>query len=538
MIKDFILPDIGEGVVECELTEWLIAEGDTIAEDQPVCEVMTDKALVQIPAPYAGVVQKLHYKQGEIAKVHEPLFTVELAGETTEAATAAPVAQNATTTDSNGADNAAANAVEDFLLPDIGEGIVECELVEWLVAEGDTIEEDQPVCDVMTDKALVQIPAMKAGVVSKLYWAKGDTAKVHEPLFQISVAGNANAEPPANTDAATNANETAVSTTAAAVDSSMNFAVTARNGKAVASPAVRRLARSHDVDLSLVPGSGKHGRVYKEDVEHYLENGSQPATTAPQSQAAVSTTSIAPTAQTSTAKVMAADTVLPIKGVQAAMARQMTESASTIPHFTYCEEIDVTDLVKLRERLKAKYSNDERKLTLMPFIIKALSLALSEYPMINSRVNTDCTEQTLVARHNIGMAVASKVGLLVPNIKDVQQKSILELATDITRLTNAARQGRLAPDEMKDGTITVSNIGVIGGTVATPIINKPEVAIVALGKIQRLPRFDDNGEVVARDLMQISWSGDHRVIDGATMASFCNLWKQYLESPEDMLVVI
>ena len=188
MKQDFILPDIGEGIVECEIVEWLVKEGDVIKEDQPVCDVMTDKALVQIPAVYDGVVSKLYYAKGDIAKVHAPLFEMEVAG-----GAAAPQATTSTST-TVAAPVAAVSAnseiTEDFILPDIGEGIVECEIVDWLVAEGDTIAEDQPVCDVMTDKALVQIPAKYAGVVSKLYYAKGDIAKVHAPLFAIRRQGD------------------------------------------------------------------------------------------------------------------------------------------------------------------------------------------------------------------------------------------------------------------------------------------------------------------------------------------------------------
>ena len=220
------------------------------------------------------------------------------------------------------------------------------------------------------------------------------------------------------------------------------------------------------------------------------------------------------------------------------MAKMMQESVSTIPHFTYCDEIDVTDLMIMRKEMKSKYSSDELKLTMMPFFMKALSLAINEYPVVNSRVNGDCTELTYLANHNIGMAVDSKVGLLVPNVKGVQSKSILDVAAEITRLTKAARDGRVAPEDLKQGTISISNIGALGGTVATPIINKPEVAIVALGKVQKLPRFNDKGEVEARNIMQVSWSGDHRVIDGGTIARFCNLWKQYLEQPQEMLLAM
>ncbi|QNV05544.1 dihydrolipoyllysine-residue acetyltransferase [Shewanella algae] len=527
MIKDFILPDIGEGVVECELVEWLVAEGDTVAEDQPVCDVMTDKALVQIPAPFPGVISKLYYAKGEIAKVHEPLYAVEVDAVDNEApATSVAAADTAAQPSTSAAGGS--SQVEDFMLPDIGEGIVECELVEWLVAEGDTVVEDQPICDVMTDKALVQIPAMKAGKIVKLHYRKGQLAQVHQPLFAIEVAAESASAPMAQTAAASASSGSTSAASQAQSGSQTAGCSMVPQGKALASPAVRRMARSLDVDIAKVPGSGKNGRVYKEDIERFLKGAT------PQAQ-----TQTLPQSQVQTgAAATANDRVEPIKGVRAVMARMMTESVSSIPHFTYCEELDLTELIALREAMKAKYSNDELKLTMMPFFMKAMSLALTEFPVINSRVNADCTELTYLGRHNIGMAVDSKVGLLVPNVKDVQDKSILDVAAEVTRLTQAARSGRVAPADLKDGSISISNIGALGGTVATPIINKPEVAIVALGKVQTLPRFNAKGEVEARKLMQVSWSGDHRVIDGGTIARFCNLWKQYLEQPQEMLLAM
>ena len=528
MIKDFILPDIGEGVVECELVEWLVAEGDTVAEDQPVCDVMTDKALVQIPAPFPGVISKLYYAKGEIAKVHEPLYAVEV--DAADSEVPVPVASADTAAQPSTSAAGGSSQVEDFMLPDIGEGIVECELVEWLVAEGDTVVEDQPICDVMTDKALVQIPAMKAGKIVKLHYRKGQLAQVHQPLFAIEVAAESTSAAVAQPAAAS-----APSSSASAVSQAQSSSQTAAcsmvpQGKALASPAVRRMARSLDVDIAKVPGSGKNGRVYKEDIERFLKGA------APQVQAQTQTLAEGQVQASKTAT--ASDRVEPIKGVRAVMARMMMESVSSIPHFTYCEELDLTELIALREAMKAKYSNDELKLTMMPFFMKAMSLALTEFPVINSRVNADCTELTYLGRHNIGMAVDSKVGLLVPNVKDVQDKSILDIAAEVTRLTQAARSGRVAPADLKDGSISISNIGALGGTVATPIINKPEVAIVALGKVQTLPRFNAKGKVEARKLMQVSWSGDHRVIDGGTIARFCNLWKQYLEQPQEMLLAM
>jgi 2-oxoisovalerate dehydrogenase E2 component (dihydrolipoyl transacylase) len=230
--------------------------------------------------------------------------------------------------------------------------------------------------------------------------------------------------------------------------------------------------------------------------------------------------------------------VEPIRGMQAAMAKQMVESVTTIPHFTLSDEIDLTDLINVRKELKQHYADQGVKLTMMPFFIKALSLALKEFPIINSQVNDDCSELTYFNDHNIGMAVDSKLGLLVPNIKSCQAKNMVEIANEVSRLTDQARVGRVSPADLKGGTITISNIGAIGGTTATPIINKPESAIVALGKLQHLPRFDKQGNVESRAIMQISWSGDHRIIDGATMARFNNLWKHYLESPSAMLMAM
>lgn len=404
----------------------------------------------------------------------------------------------------------------DFILPDIGEGIVECELVEWLVKEGDIIVEDQPIADVMTDKALVQIPAMHSGIIDKLFYKQGDIAKVHSPLFSMTADNEVKdadknvTDEPVQVEAVVAKNEEASSLTKTDIAKEVHTPI---NGKALASPAVRRVARELDVNISEVSGSGKKGRVYKDDVVAFGQGNEN-----------AQTSNVSPTR------------VEKIRGVKAVMAKAMTESVSTIPHFTYCEEIDMTELIKLRLELKEVYSKQDIKLTMMPFFMKAISLALKEFPVINSQVNDDCSEITYFNDHNIGMAVDSKVGLLVPNVKQVQTKSILDLAIDITRLTNDARSGRVQTSDLKGGTITISNIGAIGGTVATPIINKPEAAIVALGKLQKLPRYNEEGAVEARQIMQVSWSGDHRVIDGGSIARFCNLWKSFLEKPSNMLV--
>ncbi|CAB0150327.1 Dihydrolipoyllysine-residue acetyltransferase component of pyruvate dehydrogenase complex [Pseudidiomarina piscicola] len=535
MSKDFILPDIGEGIVECEIVEWLVQEGDSIKEDQPVVDVMTDKALVQIPAKDDGVVAKLYYQQGDIAKVHEPLFAIQ--GNDDEADTnaasepaAEPAAEPATVSDSKPATGD--TSVTDFILPDIGEGIVECEIVEWQVQEGDTIEEDQPVVDVMTDKALVQIPAKDHGVVEKLYYKQGDIAQVHEPLFAVrSATDNATDNAP-QTSSATSAAQPAAadetSANSAAQPGSAAAPKAARQGKAIASPAVRRRARELDVDISQVTGSGAKGRVMKEDIEQFIAGTSSKAEA--QSAAPSASASSQPTVSSGGKRTEA------IRGVKAAMAKAMTNSVQTIPHFTYADEFDLTAVMALQKQLKERYKDEGVRITMMPFFIKALSLALKEFPVMNAQVNDDCTEITYFDDHNIGMAVDTKIGLLVPNVKQVQNKSLIDVANEVTRLTQSAREGRVAQEDMKGGTISISNIGVIGGTVATPIINKPEAAIVALGKVQELPRFDADGNVVARKMMTVSWSGDHRIIDGGTIARFNKRWQEFLEDPTSMLV--
>ena len=412
----------------------------------------------------------------------------------------------------------------DFILPDIGEGIVECELVEWLVKEGEEISEDQPVADVMTDKALVQIPAMHSGVVEKLYYKQGDIAKVHSALFAITPETDHVECKIEQADVIENAalNNTDESVTVSETSSTINVvqsSTASHSEKVLASPAVRRVARELDVNIQQVTGSGKKGRVYKDDVLAHQEHGQGLMVSNNQQ-----------------VNMPGSTKVEAIRGIKKAMAAAMQESVSTIPHFTYCDEIDLTELFQLRSALKAEYAKQDITLTMMPFFMKAMSLALKDYPVINSQVNADCTELTYFNDHNIGMAIDSKVGLLVPNIKQVQTKSIISLAQDIMRLTDDARSGRVSSEDLKGGTITISNIGAIGGTIATPIINKPEAAIVALGKLQKLPRYNEQGDVEARYIMQVSWSGDHRVIDGGTIARFCNFWKSFLEKPSHMLV--
>ena len=414
--------------------------------------------------------------------------------------------------------------MSDFLLPDIGEGIVECEVVEWRVAEGDQIEEDQPIVEVMTDKALVEITAPEAGVVTKLYVAQGQIAKVHAPLYAYQAEGEA----PSEACMVEDDSDTSQPTPSPSADrpmepiASSNVSMIGTHGKVPASPAVRRLVREHHLNLTDIAGSGKDGRVLKEDVLAHLE---QPAGTAMASSQAVPPSG-----------VEEAPRVEPLRGVRAVMAKRMVESASTIPHFHYGEEIDVTALLALRERLKPLTEAKGERLTLMPFFMKAMALAVAESPILNAQLNAAGDELRYYSQCNIGMAVDSKAGLMVPNVKHVERLTLLEIAREVGRLTTAAREGRVDQVDLKGGTISISNIGALGGTYAAPIINAPEAAIVAIGKTQWLPRFDGQGAVQRRAIMTITWAGDHRFIDGGTIARFCNAWKGFLEEPDSMLL--
>ncbi|MEC9482063.1 MAG: 2-oxo acid dehydrogenase subunit E2, partial [Halomonas sp.] len=291
------------------------------------------------------------------------------------------------------------------------------------------------------------------------------------------------------------------------------------------------LVRELGVRLEEIPGSGKDGRVLKEDILAWQKQGGEATPAEP-------ATVQRKTSQPVPERSAASDDVRvePLRGMQAVMARRMVESATTIPHFHYGDEIDVTELLALRERLKVRAEREGIRLTLLPLIMKAMALAIQAYPILNSRLGGNGDEIHYLPHCNIGMAVDGKSGLVVPNVKRVEQLSLLAIAREVERLTQAAREGRVAQEDLRDGTISISNIGALGGTYAAPIINAPEVAIVALGRVQHLPRFDEAGQVVSRAIMTITWAGDHRLIDGGTIARFCNLWKGFLQAPQDMLL--
>ncbi|XP_058515590.1 lipoamide acyltransferase component of branched-chain alpha-keto acid dehydrogenase complex, mitochondrial isoform X1 [Ochotona princeps] len=389
-----------------------------------------------------------------------------------------------------------------FKLSDIGEGIREVTVKEWYVKEGDTVSQFDSICEVQSDKASVTITSRYDGVIKKLYYNLDEIAYVGKPLVDIE------------TEALKDSEEDVVETPAVSHDEHTHQEI--KGQKTLATPAVRRLAMENNIKLSEVVGSGKDGRILKEDILNFLEKQtgailppSPKAEMMPPPSPQKPKDKTIPIPVSRPPVFTGKDKTEPIKGFQKAMVKTMS-AALKIPHFGYCDEVDLTELVKLREELKPVALSRGIKLSFMPFFLKA--------------------------SHNIGIAMDTQQGLIVPNVKNVQICSVFEIATELNRLQKLGTAGQLSTTDLTGGTFTLSNIGSIGGTYAKAVILPPEVAIGALGSIRALPRFNQKGEVYQAQMMNVSWSADHRIIDGATMSRFSNLWKSYLENPSFMLL--
>ncbi|XP_041648179.1 lipoamide acyltransferase component of branched-chain alpha-keto acid dehydrogenase complex, mitochondrial [Cheilinus undulatus] len=427
-----------------------------------------------------------------------------------------------------------------FKLSDIGEGIMEVTVKEWYVKEGDKVSQFDSICEVQSDKASVTITSRYDGVIKKLYYDVDATALVGKPLVDIETESSSEVIQ----------EEDVVETPAMAREEHTHQEI--KGHKTQATPAVRRLAMENNIKLSEVVGTGKDGRILKEDILNFLarQTGAilpptpfqeihtpPPAPPPPAAAAMPVSTPAAVKAPPPTPKPVftGKDVTEPLKGFHKAMVKTMT-AALKIPHFGYCDEVDLTRLVALRAELKSTAESRGVKLSYMPFFIKAASLGLLHFPILNASVDEGCQNITYKASHNIGLAMDTSQGLLVPNVKNVQLLSVFDIAIELNRLQALGAAGQLGTNELTGGTFTLSNIGSIGGTYAKPVILPPEVAIGALGKIQILPRFDTSGQVVKAHIMNVSWSADHRIIDGATMCRFSNLWRDYLENPATMVL--
>ncbi|KAK0761047.1 hypothetical protein N5P37_005990 [Trichoderma harzianum] len=439
-----------------------------------------------------------------------------------------------------------------------GQGIVECEVIQWFVEPGAHVEEFSPLCEVQSDKASVEITSRFSGVVKKLYYETGEMAKVGKPFVDIDIQGGAEADDAGAPKAAEPSKDGASSSTPAPEPKSQQTETSApaqgqssqapkAKGKAaaLATPAVRHLSKELKIDILDIDGTGKDGRVLKEDIYKFVQQrdasasasaASQSASTLPQQQLP-QTPSYQPGVQT--------ETRVQLTNTQQQMFKTMTRSLN-IPHFLYSDEVDFTDLVHLRSRLNKVLSQTPAapgqvtKLSYLPFIIKAVSMALYQFPILNSRVDIDpaTNKPSLLMRsqHNIGVAMDTPSGLLVPVIKDVGSLNILSIAAELSRLQGLAVQGKLTPADFSGGTITVSNIGNIGGTYLSPVIVEREVAILGIGRMRTVPAFDENDNVVKKHVCNFSWSADHRVVDGATMARAAEVIRRVAEEPDVMVM--
>jgi pyruvate dehydrogenase E2 component (dihydrolipoamide acetyltransferase) len=423
----------------------------------------------------------------------------------------------------------------EFRLPDIGEGVAEGEVVKWLVAEGDAVREDQPMVEVMTDKATVEIPAPASGRVKKIHAQAGQVVPVGSVLVELELAAGAAAPKIASHGGAPAA--AAKPAPAPAAPAAVGAPGPARAAfrrppgqRAIATPATRRVAREKGVDIEGVEGTGPGGRVTDEDVARHVggAGGRAPAGASPSRGAS------APAAAPAPPPALKDDQVVPIRGLRKRIYERMAISKSHAAHFTYVDDVDVTELVELRNLMKERAKSKGAKLTFLPFIMKAIVEAFRSHPTLNATVDEAAGNYTVRAARNFGIAVDTDAGLIVPVVKGVDRRSLTDLALEIERVATDARAGKSKLDDLQGGTFTITNAGNIGGLFATPVINFPEVAIVGVHKIQRTPRVVSD-RIEVRDVMYLSISIDHRINDGATGARFMNDVKVLLEDPKRIL---
>ncbi|WP_178915811.1 2-oxo acid dehydrogenase subunit E2 [Natronomonas gomsonensis] len=523
MVREFKLPDVGEGLTEAEIVSWLVEVGDTVREDQPVAEVETDKAVVEVPSPVNGTVREILAEEGEMVPVGEVIITFDVEGE--------PVEEPAET-EAGDEDGAESDEPEPAVTP---------------------VDEDGSEAPAETDAE----PSAKGGRVFAAPSARrlareldvdiaavagsGPGGRVTESDVRTAAEGGAEAESEAEPEPATAASDDGVQSAtrrvsddgAEATEPATASAEAADRERTLAAPATRKLAEEKGVDLDSVPTEEtRDGEAFvsPEAVEAYAE-----AQQAAQQADAEAVSAGAGGDGETVAAPSVEDERIPYRGIRRTIGKQMERSKFTAPHVTHHDEVDVTRLVETRGNLKAEAEERGTKLSYMPFVMKAVVAGLKQHPMLNAQLDEDNEEIVVRGDYNIGVATATEAGLMVPVVKGVDRKGMLDIAAEMNELVGKARERSIAREEMQGGTFSITNFGAIGGEYATPIINYPESAILGLGAIKDKPRVID-GEVVPRKVMTLSLSIDHRVIDGAEAAQFVNTVKEYLETPELLLL--
>lgn len=426
----------------------------------------------------------------------------------------------------------------DFSLPPVGEGLLEVELVRWLVRPGDAVSPGQGLMEVMSDKATMEVPAPFVGTVTGLSAEPGSKVKVGQVVLAYNPAGGAvpasgGRQPPVSSPAASSrvteqGADPPRSPVAARVQTANgNGHPTGPVVAPPAAPSVRLLARKLGVDLARVRGTGPHGRILLDDLTPYLTTRSTDRAARPEK---------AGKTDTSKLDFGVAGTRVKLAGLRRRIAEHMVEAKRHIPHYSYIDECDLTDVVRLRNQLREPFAKAGAKLTYLAFLVKAVARALREVPIVNASLDEAAGEIVLHDRYNIGVAVAAPGGLIVPVVKDADKKDLGAIAADIERLGADARAGKPRLEDLKGGTFTVTSIGGIGGLMSTPIINHPEVGIMGVGKVVKRPVYDENGELRPADVAYLSFSFDHRVVDGAVGAAFGNVVLRHLQNPALLLL--
>ena len=536
MAFQFKMPDIGEGIAEGEIVKIDIKVGDTIQEDDILFEVQNDKSVEEIPSPVSGKVLEVKVQEGTVARVGDIIVVIDDGSGPAEAAPAAAPAASAPA--------APAAGVFQFKLPDIGEGIAEGEIVKIDVKVGDTIAEDDILFEVQNDKSVEEIPSPVSGTITAVLVSEGTVARVGDVIVEIAAEGVAPVAAPSAPAAP------AASPAPAAAPAQPTGVPAASNpGKLVlAMPSVRQYAREKGVDITAVVPTGKGGRITREDIDNF--GGAPVAAPAAAPAAVEAPAASAPAAAPAQASAPAAPAApakpfvgsaereerVKLTPMRKAISKAMVNSKHTAPHVTLHDQVEVSKLWDHRKKFKDVAAAQGTKLTFLPYVVKALAVAMKKYPVLNASID-DATQEIVYKNYiNIGIATDTDLGLFVPNIKDANTKSMFGIADEINALAAKAHEGKLTAADMGHGTITISNIGSVGGGWFTPVINYPEVAILGVGTIVREPVINENDEIVIGRNMKLSLSFDHRIVDGATAQKAMNELKRLLADPELLLM--
>ena len=544
MPTDVLMPQMGESITEGTITKWLKKPGDTVLRDEPLFEISTDKVDAEIPSPSAGTLKEIKIAEGATVQINTVVATIEEGGSASAPAkvetaatpssdTATPSAVDAPAAIQGNpaeADVAAAGTkIEsgvgtEVLMPQMGESITEGTITKWLKKVGDTVQRDEPIFEISTDKVDAEIPSPVAGTLTEIKVGEGKTVTINTVVAVIGGAVGKAASAPVAAAPAPAAPAPTASAPAPAATSAPAAAV---GDHPRSSPLVRKIARENDVDLTQVAGTGSAGRITKSDILGHLEGGAKPA-------AAVQAPSApAPAAAKPAAPQPLPGELVPMTKMRSIIAQRMVESKRTSPHVHTVFKVDMTRIVKLREKEKSKYEQRNGvKLTYMPFITRAAIVALRKHPIVNASIEGEAIRYN--KNINIGIAVALDWGLIVPVLKQTEEKNFLGIARGIVDVADRARGKKLAPDEISGGTFTLTNSGIFGEQFGTPIINQPQSAILGIGGLNKeaevLTDKDGNDSIAIRSIQRFTLGFDHRIVDGADAGKFMSDFKAYLEN--------